>query len=418
MRAFAFCKQIWRHIPYPAWQTMLKIPFTAYGRYKPVLGCKTSIFIACRLYNTKPVYFCLMPFIEKLVAFTTRRRLLSHILFWLGAYTLMMLSYFHDRRDPDPPGIQMIGLAFYQLNCMLYAYFLAYRILPGLIRSHKYVFILIEFVLGSYIIMVLARTVIVHVLEPLVRIPPFAQESFREILTDVPKLFFHYFIYSLSVSIIFLFFKLIKDHYLSNKRALSLEKQKAETELKSLKAQLNPHFLFNTLNNIYALSLTQSPQTSPAIARLSEILDYLLYRCSSLYVPLAQEITLLQNYIELEKLRYDSRLQVSFTHSVNSRATIAPLILLSLVENAFKHGAGEDAGSPRIAIDLRQQGKKIIFEVKNTYTPAAEKEDNLKIGLANMRQQLELVYPGTHTFTTHAGSDTYTARLEIILSNL
>ncbi len=152
-----------------------------------------------------------------------------------------------------------------------------------------------------------------------------------------------------------------------NKRALDLEKQKADIELMALKAQLNPHFLFNTLNNIYSLSVMQSPRTSPAIARLSEILDTLLYRSGGMYVPVSQEIALLQNYIELEKLRYDDRLVVTFDHHTTDDAGIAPLILLSLAENAFKHGAGEDAGSPEIHINLHQHQDQLTFTISNTF---------------------------------------------------
>jgi LytS/YehU family sensor histidine kinase len=114
-----------------------------------------------------------------------------------------------------------------------------------------------------------------------------------------------------------------------------------------LKTQLNPHFLFNTLNNIYVLSLENSEKTQKSIEKLSKILDHVLFRCNTKYVSLSSEIELLENYIELEKLRYDDRLQINFNNHIEQDVKIAPLILLSLVENAFKHGAGEDSVSPK-----------------------------------------------------------------------
>jgi len=340
---------------------------------------------------------------------------MAHLLFWLAGYVLMVSRFDPFVESEDPLMEEMINGLFYISFSMILAYFLAYRILPGLVKAKNYLAVIVEMIVGSYIISAFARIMVVHVLEPIVRTPPFEQEPIGEILTDIPKLFYAYFIHTASLSLVFIFIKLIKDQYVINKRALELEKQRAETELKSLKDQLNPHFLFNTLNNIYSLSLVNAPQTSSSIARLSEILDHLLYRCGGRYVPLLQEITLLQNYIELEKLRYDDRLQVHFSYSLDRDGSIAPLILLSLVENAFKHGAGEDAGTPRIEIELNLAGKHFNFTVKNSFRQQQAKEDSLRIGLTNIRKQLDLVYPGSHTFVTGIQGNEFTASLQIEL---
>jgi hypothetical protein len=225
---------------------------------------------------------------------------------------------------------------YYMSFTILASYFLAYLIIPKLTSSRSYYSVIIYVLAGSYLICVCSRIAVVHLLEPLIRTPPFGQESVWEIMTDFPKLITHYFALAFSTCWIFAFIKLIKDQYAVQQRTLSLEKEKTQTELKVLKAQLNPHFLFNTLNNIYSLSLINSPVTSKSIAGLSEILDHVLYRCNNPYVPISAEIALIKNYLELEKLRYDDRLRVSFSHVTDQEATIAPLILLSLVENAFQ----------------------------------------------------------------------------------
>lgn len=354
-----------------------------------------------------------MTLFEKIINYSSANRFAAHSLFWLGIYILFanMNSFY---AAPGDLWKEMLETIFYVSYAVIGAYFLSYRILPPLMSGKKQLFVWVEFLVGSYLLSVFARTTIIYVLEPLVRTPPFQQESFYEIVTDHGKLFQGYFAQTFSLSIFFVFVKLTKDQYLVQKKALQLEKQKAETELKILKAQLNPHFLFNTLNNIYSLSLINSPITSKSIAVLSDILDCVLYRCSSKFVPIAQEITLIENYISLEKLRYDDRLRVTFNHAVDHNGVIAPLILLSLVENAFKHGAGEDTSSPVIYIDLKLIENKFSFSIRNTIDGNPAVEGN-GIGLNNIRLQLEKIYPDNHTFTTLKSDRYFTAEVEINL---
>lgn len=364
-----------------------------------------------------------MPPIQRIVNFINRHKVVSHVAFWLVVY-MLLLAKDNPYATPnvyDEKRLPMWQLIPTDLLHMLFsvglAYFYSYRILPRLFKARNYAGIILEFVAGSYLICAISRILVVHVLEPLTRPRPFPQESLWEIFTDVHKLFWSYYLTCISIALIFIFMKLMKDQYEANRRTLTLEKQQSEMELSTLKAQLNPHFLFNTLNNIYALSLLQSPQTSPAIARLSEILDHLLYRSGGLYVPVSQEIGLLQNYIALEKLRYDERLKVSFQYETERDVEIAPLILLSLVENAFKHGAGEDAGSPEIDISLIQKGNAFHFTVKNSFYASKERLNGQKIGLANISKQLALVYPKRHTFTTKTEQQTFIAQLHIQLTD-
>jgi len=354
---------------------------------------------------------------EKLTGFITRNRVLSHILFWVALY-MLLIGRFEPLDEREAPIIyDIICFAFYLSFSVIGAYFWSYRILPRLFKASNYLVVFLEFIIGSYLLCVFARTMVVHALEPIVRPPPFAQESLWEIMTDIPVLFRGYFIHTVSLSLIFIFLKLIKDQYAANRHALELKKQKAEIELSSLKEQLNPHFLFNTLNNIYSLSLVNSPQTSPSIARLSGILDHLIYRCGSMYVHIEQEIELLTDYIGLEKLRYDDRLQVHFTHHIDKNSKIAPLILLSLLENAFKHGAAEDAGNAVIKIDLALAGNKFSYEIRNSFNAAAQTKTTTGIGLANIKKQLELIYPGAHSFTTYAEGNFFITSLKITLTD-
>ncbi|MFH6991003.1 sensor histidine kinase [Flavobacterium sp. FlaQc-48] len=353
---------------------------------------------------------------EKIINFSTAHRITTHIIFWVFIFILFFST--NTSSNPEELSVDLLYTLYYELFSIVGAYFLSYRILPRLMTVQKYNWVWGELILGSYFISVIARTVMVYGVEPIIRKPPFDQEPITEILTDIPTLFAAYFLHILSLSIFFIFIKLMKDQYITQKRSLLLEKQKAETELKILKAQLNPHFLFNTLNNIYSLSIVNSPITSKSIAVLSEILDCILYRCNSTYVPVSQEITLIENYISLEKLRYDERLSVVFNHEIDKNGLIAPLILLSLVENAFKHGAGEDVGtSPKIEIDLRLVNDNFEFTIRNTINKIEFEAETGKIGLNNIIRQLDKIYPENYTFNVIKTDEDFTAQLKINLAS-
>ncbi len=129
------------------------------------------------------------------------------------------------------------------------------------------------------------------------------------------------------------------------KNALTTELKLKEAELKLLKAQIHPHFLFNTLNNLYGLTLEKSDEAPDLVLRLSDILDYILYRCDEKYVPLTEEINMIKNYLEIEKIRYSEKLSLETNFPDKTSAfKIAPLILLPFIENAFKHGVSKYPG--------------------------------------------------------------------------
>jgi hypothetical protein len=344
-----------------------------------------------------------MNIVETILHYQKRYRLASHLLFWLVVLFISLTSSKYYDRDQFIFRFALIGAGLYLLPQIIAAYFLTYGIVPGFFYRKKYFVSVAAFIIGSYLICALSRFLIVRIAEPLAGIAPKASETNYEIITDLPKLIYVYFFHIFSLPIVFLFIKLLKEQLDIQKRALTLEKEKTETELKLLKTQLHPHFLFNTLNNIYALSLTNSPATTPSIGRLAEILDHILYRCDSLLVPLAGEVILLNNYIALEKLRYDDRLQLRFNSYIDSGMDVPPLILLSLAENAFKHGASEDIGNPVIDIDLQVTGGRLQYMVTNSFTPGSNGTTAGKIGLLNLKRQLDLIYPDRHTLTIDYG---------------
>lgn len=356
-----------------------------------------------------------MSLLEKIIQFSSSHRLLSHVLFWLVVGVIFLNRY--DMAEFAELDKVFYRHCYYITITMVASYFIAYLIIPLLLKSERYYHIPFIFLAGSYLISVVSRILVIYLLEPLIRTPPFGQESILEIVTDIPKLITHYFALSFSMAWLFALVKLIKDQYIVQKHSLLLEKQKAQTELHALKAQLNPHFLFNTLNNIYSLSLVNSPGTSPSIAGLSQILDHVLYRCSEPFVDVSAEIALIENYLALERLRYDDNLAVNFIHRIDQDALITPLILLSLVENAFKHGTGESMGSPVIEIALEVQEQIFRFKISNGFTAQPGKVYSGGIGLSNIRKQLQLVYGDAHTLLVSAEQNRFSVSLEICLKD-
>lgn len=191
--------------------------------------------------------------------------------------------------------------------------------------------------------------------------------------------------------------------------------QEHRMELELLKTQLNPHFFFNTLNNIYSLVYKKSDEAPAALMKLADIMRYMLYDSKAEKVPLEKELEHLQNYLELEKLRLRDPGFVSFiTEGETTRHTIPPMLLLSFVENAFKHGK-KRVPNPGIVIRLSATEKRLRFIVTNftLESSAVVEKDDSGIGMQNTRRRLELLYPGCHDLQINRTDTKFTVSLEI-----
>jgi len=179
-----------------------------------------------------------------------------------------------------------------------------------------------------------------------------------------------------------------------------IEREKVQSELQALKAQINPHFLFNTLNNIYSHSLEQSPQTPEMILKLSSLMSYILYDCHEDYVPLTNELEFIHNYIELEKLRFEDFIDVQLTiDNQCDTCKIVPLLLIPFVENAFKHGGSRGRNKRYIFVDIFVNNREIRCIVKNSIdqTTILPNSKESGIGIENVKKRLELLYQNRHT---------------------
>ena len=184
------------------------------------------------------------------------------------------------------------------------------------------------------------------------------------------------------------------------KRIQELENEKLATELKFLKAQLNPHFLFNTLNNLYAQVITKSGKAPDMILQLSGILDYVLYKSQKKTVSLKEEINIIQDFLALEKIRYGDRLEIELDVDGNLAVPISPLLFLSLVENAFKHGVRKGIEKAIVKIEIKEDSNSVLCKVwnsKSTFHNVKRDDHRKGLGLTNIKRQLSISYPNSHS---------------------
>lgn len=229
---------------------------------------------------------------------------------------------------------------------------------------------------------------------------------------------FYFFDFLRNIVISFLLYGL-REKFFQEKQMGQIKLEKLTTEVNYLKAQINPHFLFNTLNNLYGMALQKSDKTPEVIMRLSKMMDYMLYDTDDSKVYLIKDIENLENYISLENIRQGNNAVIKYTREGEAgEQKIVPLLFLPLVENGFKHGVNEMIKGAYLDVQLTISGSSVIFLVRNNYKVRNEPGDEVKrigIGLTNLRRRLELFYPGKHLLTVNQTAFAYEAQLTIYL---
>lgn len=212
--------------------------------------------------------------------------------------------------------------------------------------------------------------------------------------------------------------KIVSDWLKHQREVKELETQTMQSELRFLKSQINPHFLFNTLNNLYALTLKKSDKAPEIVVKLSEMMRYMLYECNEKWVPLYKEVNYLRNYMDLERLRQADNVAISFEVAGEVRQQqIAPLLFIPFIENSFKHGINNniDHGFVRIALDIQEDRVHLYLENSKPSLPAQFHKRSGGIGLVNVRRRLDLLYAGRYTLEIDDAPTTYGVSLEIQL---
>lgn len=338
--------------------------------------------------------------------------LFQHLLFWTTAGFLLVLP------DINKPNHDTILVFIQNLSTLAYIAIAVYinliLLIPKFLRKRRYfVFILFQ----------LANIFLFFCLDILSGIFIFNYSYENYFDANLPALA-RYSILFLSEALLVSFFittttfiKLLRDWFTMQDDTLRLkemERQKLESELQSLKSQINPHFLFNTLNNIYSLALDNSAKTPEMILKLSELMRYIIYDCREVTVPLRKEIEFIKNYISLEQLRLGEKTKVTFESDINGEVKIAPLLFINFLENAFKHSSKSEGSF--IHVYLKQISEKVVdFIVENSKDSDDIQEYNpySGIGLENVKKRLELLYPKCYELDIEKNINIFRIKLTI-----
>ncbi len=319
-----------------------------------------------------------------------RYRLLWHLLFWIAVFVLYWITYggYLDRYYE-----QFILNAIALPARVIGTYIFIYLILPFAIEKKQPV-VFGVLVLIHAVLFGLSIHASFYYTTPLHGFHRFSDQPLLNYSKIFSSTISNYAIPLMAATIV-----ILKKWYINEQKRKKLAEEKVRAELNFLKAQVHPHFLFNTLNNLYALTLTKSPKTPEIVLKLSDLLDYMIYKSKAEFVPLVQELEIIKGYIELEKMRYSTRLDLNYrvTGEVGSHQ-IAPLVLLPFIENCFKHGASKDRANPRIDILLKIEPEYLHLRAQNSLPANKETDEpeNKGIGLSNVKRRLELIYPGKH----------------------
>lgn len=331
-----------------------------------------------------------------------------HFLFWLTVLTFYTFYFGHQG------GYYWLTFRFVIFLlpiAMGTAYLFNYYLIPKFLyskRIKKFILLSIYAVIGSfYMITILIFPFLI-----------LSRNDVNFVSLDKSFLDIYFLVVGMYTAIIAaILIKLLKSSYERQNIHLQLLKEKTEAELEMLRSQINPHFLFNTLNNIYTLALKKSELTPEVVLKLSEMLDYLLYDCNATKVLLKKEITLIENYLYLQQIRFGKRLNVAFRNDETiSDQQIAPMLLLPFVENSFKHGVGKHRNTAWIEIELTIQSESIIFLIRNSQS-STELDKNRKvsggIGLNNVIKRLDLIYPNNHKLDIETQEKMFLVKLQL-----
>ena len=351
-----------------------------------------------------------MSSLSKVPTFFSSPRL-RHILFWLGTYAYFVGTVNLKNYSGYP---EVIEHYFIYVFCQIVvAYSCLYILIPRFLLPKKHFL----FIISLLVLMVVVFVIFVAYHE-YYHLPkydsPLDNSAYDSNVIFWEKLLSMRVFLGKSAIILTPTILLVIAKFYSDQQAyLQLNEQKKAHELNTLKHQLNPHFLFNTLNNLYALTLNKSDEAPEVIAKLSEMLDYMLYGCNDKFVSLFKEIELIENYLALEKVRYGDRVDIQFEKNVSSEVNIAPLILLTFIENAFKHGVSQELKKAYIHMKVSLEDKHILFDIENSIAVNKTHSKKENIGLSNVKKQLELLYLDSYTLDIISESDIFKLRLKL-----
>ncbi|MEO6819390.1 MAG: histidine kinase [Ginsengibacter sp.] len=331
-------------------------------------------------------------------------QILLHLLFWMIIVTYFAWGFGFGVNYKAA----FLNASFFLPGFILIVYSLVYFLIPRYLIHKKYV----QFFAGLIFVLAICSAYSWLLQLKLSANSSFAGYTMTTGRTILP--FIH--VAGIAISI-----NLLNYWYQQKQKTVEAQNERMAAELDLLKSQIHPHFLFNTLNNLYSYTLENSEKAPEIILKLSNLLRFMIYESNVAYIPLEKEISLLQQYIELEQLRYSDRLDISFTINgdLNGKQ-IAPLLLLPFLENAFKHGISHQLDQCWISFDLRLSGPFLYFKLINSkdkdetsgFTEASG------LGLQNVKRRLALLYPGNYKLETLEKEEIFIVNLELQIEEI
>ncbi|MBK9253978.1 MAG: histidine kinase [Saprospiraceae bacterium] len=343
---------------------------------------------------------------QKLVAWA-RQDNFYHFVFWISLYILLVIAEGTEKGFLFIMTLQLINVGFYAAI----AYFNWLYLFPAYLKDRN---LLKHF--GFLALLALLITPIKTLL--------FFQLSNHDPLIQQEYLDRRLFIYlsTFFVGTSTTIYKIMNDWLIQQRDKKELESQNLQSELKFLKSQINPHFLFNTLNSLYALTLKKSDLAPEIVLKLSEMMRYMLYECNEKQVPLKKEVKYLQNYLELEKLRHGNKMEIDF--KINGDLTnqkIAPLVMMPFVENAFKHGINHQVSQGFVNLELNVFENDLQMVLENSKSPSIPKIGDIRsggIGLVNVKRRMNILYPDNFQLEIRESPLTYKVELNLHLIDI
>ena len=367
-------------------------------------------------------------FADNKIIFSDERkyRIRRHLLFWVfwGLYFGIVRELnprFFKSTEHFPNLFQSMAQSFFMLlPQVVFVYPLLYFLLPRYIFTGKYIKAIVWTIVLLFLLVSVNAALLLGIPWQRVMYMSQAVDIFKGVSSGWLKIKLAYLSAlqgSLSGASLAVSLKLFKHFYLKNLRIQQLQKENVAAQLQILKAQVHPHFLFNTLNNIYSQTQLESPKGSKMIMGLSDILRYILYEGQKRLVPLKQELLMIKEYINLEKIRYGNKLDVHvMIPDKTDDIYIAPLMILPFVENCFKHGTSSMLQDPWINLTVELKDTRLVMKLMNGKTPMKQNNNSKTgIGIGNVSQRLELLYSGKYDLQIKEDEEVFVVDLQVEL---
>jgi two-component system, LytTR family, sensor kinase len=333
-------------------------------------------------------------------------RILKHLFFWVFILVILVIVEvrFNEVTFSFAIGNELIRIVFYAIL----VYVNSYLLIPQMLNERRLIW---------YGIAVLA---LVGLLTPIM-IASFTWrfQAYPALQDQVLDHKAGYYLLNFLITATFPLVKIISDWIKTLQDNRRIQMESIKSELRFLKSQINPHFLFNTLNSLYALTIKKSDLAPEIVLRLSDMMRYMLYECNEKWVSLQREVAYMEGYLELEKLRHGDKVSVQFTSKgPTDELKIAPLLFIPFLENSFKHGVARSLEANEIKVDLSVVGSNLEFSIENKKPMELPRPDSRKfggIGLTNVKKRLDLLYPNMYSLVIENQPEFFRVNLKLQL---